>query len=132
MAKAKDTPMSTNPAPTCRTRVGPTVDEWRTALAKVVALLDDTPPGERRTAEADVCLTSRSAYLDYFTWVVIRGSGDEGVERDIDTLFRQSLEVLTDRKLKGSVGERYDDFQHLQERARTGRSSQQLASSLSG
>jgi hypothetical protein len=132
MAKAKDNPTSPEPLSDCRRRLEPTVREWRDAITAATALPADAPPDGRKPVEADVCLTSRSSYLDYFTWVVIRGSGDEGVEREFDDLFHRSLAVLADPKLKGSVRERYDDFRSLRERVRAGHQTSRPAFSTLG
>lgn len=120
MAQAKDVPVSGDPSSDCRRRLEPTVREWRDAIAVATALPPAVPSDARKPVEAEVCLTSRNSYLDYFTWVVVHGSGDDAAEREFDDLFHRSLAVLADPKLKGSVRERYDDFRSLRERVRAG------------
>src|SRR5262245_16625644 len=75
----------------CARHLSPRLKVWRRALS---ALSELPPRGEsarREVAEGDVCLASRSAYFDFYTWVVIHGEGDAAVEGDLQEMFEQSL-----------------------------------------
>jgi len=101
--------------------------QMQDVMRKARSVLDSAPnpaklisPEERESWEADVCLATRSAYFDFYTWVAIHGDIDEDARQDIDELFENSLSMMKERmntekdaepgEFLESVQNRYEEF----------------------
>ena len=118
----------------CQRQIEAAVAELRAALAENEALTAPTPE-QRESSEANVCLASRSACFDFYTWLVLHRQVDEAAERDLDGLLRRALAVMEPGRFKKSVQARYVDFKRECQHVRSGSSSNfdpspELASSI--
>jgi len=104
-----------NPTPSdCQKQIKEVTEHLRYVLDHKISA------GEPESWEADICLATRSAYFDFYTWVVLNGMVDEPAERDLDELFRRSLALMEPGQFKDSVKNRYKEFKALCEHVRDG------------
>jgi hypothetical protein len=66
---------------------------------------------DRRSLDADICLASRSAYFDFYTWLILHSTVDPPAAKELDQLFCRALEWMQPGEFRDSVRSRYQDFQ---------------------
>src|SRR5262245_45246389 len=93
----------------------------RETLDNAASLTDQASVEQRESAEADLCLASRSAYFDLYTTIVLFGKIEPEAEREMDRLFQQSLKVMRSGSFRESVQSRYDEFREECRRVRESR-----------
>ncbi len=98
------------PLSDCQKQMEAVLAELRRALAGASGLTEEAPAEQRELIESDLCLASRSAYFDFYTWVVLHETIDEPAERELHTLFQQTLAAMRDGRYKESVQKRYEEF----------------------
>jgi hypothetical protein len=113
----------------CQRQIEAAVTELRRALERAAQCPGSTE-ADRETTEADLCLASRSAYFDFYTWLVLHDVVDEPAERDLDELFRRTLELMKSGRFRKSVQARFNDFRKECEHVRSGSSNFDLSSEL--
>jgi hypothetical protein len=116
------------PPKTCMEQIAPLLKEVRSALAAARALRNPTD-AERESVEADICLTSRSAYFDFYTWLVHHGEVDPVAEAELGGLFQEALGIMKHPGFRDSVDARHREFLQVCNRAKSGRFSSELVSS---
>lgn len=105
----------------CQTRIKPVAEKLRLLLRDAPERMRRaTSPDERQSLEADICLASRSAYFDFYTWVVLNGTIDEPAKGDLDGLFQAALGAMQPGQFMDSVNSRYKEFKDLCSRVETG------------
>ena len=109
-------------ASVCELKLSPRVSGFRDKLAAVRALSEDCSETERDLAECDLCLASRGAYFDFYTWVVIHSEIDEWAKRVLGELLKESVDVLRIKKYQASVKIRYHEFKNVCKRVENGES----------
>jgi hypothetical protein len=129
--KKSDRFMRKNLTP-CMKKLEAVVKEFRAALSAVQALPSAATVAERERAESNLCLASRSAYFDFYTWVVLHGKTDELAKDTISSLLTQSLAVMQLPTFKDSVAERYDDFRQVCDKVDGGESAASVSSVNAG
>jgi hypothetical protein len=105
------------------------VDNLRGILDSVPSSQARLTDVERESLEADICLASRSAYFDFYTWVVLNGKIDSPAERELDELFQRSLAVMQPGQFKDSVQLRFKEFKDKCAAVRDGITNSTAASS---
>lgn len=125
MAKKKVPATKSRKLSACQEQIQDAMAELRKALASVGNL---KPKADRESVEADLCLASRSAYFDFYTWLVIHGTVDVPAEQDLNELFQRSIELMAEGRFKKSVQSRYKDFKKECEHVRGGSQSFELSS----
>lgn len=105
----------------CQQGMRPAVDELRAAL-QVAEGWSDTEPSmaERDSVEADICLGTRSAYFDFYTWVVVNSAIDDFAEQELAELFDRAIKAMKEGKFKSSVEKRYKEFEKRCQQVRNG------------
>ncbi len=93
----------------CQKQIEPMMAELRDILASAEQQVNSTVEHKESQA-ADICLASRSAYFDFYTWVVLHGTIDAPAQKELDQLFQRSLAVIEPGRFKISVASRYKDF----------------------
>jgi hypothetical protein len=93
----------------CQVQIEEAVAELRTAIASA-EVLSDPAPDQRKEFETDICLASRSAYFDFYTWLVIHGEVDSAAEHELEGLFQRAMKVLHEGPYLDSVRDRHRDF----------------------
>ena len=94
----------------CQEQIESTMAELRKTLELAARMTDGPPDEQRESLEADICLASRSAYFDFYTWSVLHDEIDAPAEAELDQLFQNALAVMQPGKFKVSVQSRYDEF----------------------
>lgn len=102
----------------------------RVTLDSAESLTDDASEEQRASAEADLCLASRSAYFDLYTTIVLFGTVDPLAERELDDLFRRALNVMRPGAFRESVQNRHDEFREECQRVRESRVEPDPSSSI--
>jgi hypothetical protein len=103
---SSDRPMLTN----CQLQMKDVIDHLRKTLETAAGHKDEILKEQRESLDADICLASRSAYFDFYTWVVLHGEIDEPAARELDELFQVALALMQPGDFKNSVQARYDEF----------------------
>ncbi len=114
----------------CQKQIEPTMAELRNALRAGSRLTAQTPPEERDSVEQDICLASRSAYFDFYTWVVLNGEIDGPAEAELEESFKKALAVMQPGKFRDSVRDRHKEFNEQCARVQSGKPDLTPASSL--
>ncbi len=124
MSTLKNIKMSpTDPATLteCQKQIRAPIELLHDILDGIPNSLESVPVDQREFLEADLCLASRSAYFDFYTWVVLHGEIDTAAERELDSLFQQALAVLSRAgQYRDSVEQRYKEFKAKCRQVRTG------------
>jgi hypothetical protein len=94
----------------CQKQIENAMAELRQALEHAARLGDTVSSDVRESVEADICLTSRSADFDFYTWVVLHGEIDGPAEAELDALFLKALAVMGAGRFRDSVETRYKGF----------------------
>lgn len=94
----------------CQVQTKEVMDRLRKTLEVAATAHHVMTVEQRESVEADVCLASRSAYFDFYTWVVLHGEIDEAAARDLDELFLKALGLMQPGEFRNSVQTRYDEF----------------------
>lgn len=90
-----------------------TFNEFQASLDR---LTDDLSVDDRESVAADICLASRSAYLDFFTAVTINRKIDALTKETLDGLFLRALATMPDGIYKSSLTHRHEEFQDFCEK----------------
>ncbi len=107
----------------CQQRLERVLPKFRAALLAAERLTDAASADERESADAAVCLTSRSSFLGFYTWVTLHRRVDEAAELELDELFGRAVAVMTTPDLRESVSDRYEEFKDLCDRTPRGQTS---------
>ena len=105
--------LRTDDSSSCRQKLEPRIKEFADTLEVARNLAANCAADVRDNAECDLCLASRSAYFDFYTWVVIHGEIDPWAKRVLGDLLRQSIAILRLEKYRGSLQLRYQDFEEV-------------------
>ncbi len=87
-----------------------TLQKFREAIAVAAALSADAMPEDRVEPDADICLTSRSAFYELFTIGVTQQTLSKDDERDLDESFREALRLVHTQTFREPIVSRYKDF----------------------
>src|SRR5690242_13925177 len=108
MTQPDDNPMNetgAHPTIDCRTHMTPVMTELRKTVAEAAARVAPIASEVRRRQEADLCLATRSAYFDFYTWLVIHGTIEDDITTELDQLFRSALAWMEPGEFRESVEE---------------------------
>jgi hypothetical protein len=94
----------------CQAQIEPVLAHLRQTLDDSARLAETALEEQRESLEADICLATRSAYFDFYTWVVLNGVIDPPAERELNDLFLRSLALMHPGRFKDSVQSRYEEF----------------------
>ena len=114
----------------CQEQIESAMAELRKTLDDASRVTGETPADQREYLEADICLASRSAHFDFYTWVVLHGEIDVPAEAELDQLFQRALAMMRPGRFKDSVHSRYDEFKEECARVTAGVMESQPASSF--
>jgi hypothetical protein len=118
------------PLTNCQLKMADSVQELRATLQTIESIGPAKFEMERETHEADICLGSRSAYFDFYTWVVLHDEIDGPAQKELDELFRRSLQHLKIPEFRSAVKSRYKEFQNKCKSVLEGAMSSEFAASL--
>ena len=113
-ATNKMTPTESSSLTNCQIQIRESVELLSRTLEQPI------PADQRESLEADICLASRSAYFDFYTWIVLHGEIDKSAETELDQLFQRALALLQPGRFLDSVRERYKEFRTKCQHVRSG------------
>lgn len=102
----------------CEKSVFPAVKDFQKCVKRIGRLKETSSKEERESREADACLSSRSAYFDLYSWIIVHGTVDPHVERTLDQVFQDALKVMRSETYKPHVQRRYEECKEVCERTR--------------
>ena len=86
------------------------MQKFVSALETLRSLSVQASAEDRIQAEIDVCLLSRSAYFEFYSWTLMNGIVDDAAEQELDRLFLESIAACRGNQYIESLGNRYDEF----------------------
>ena len=104
----------------CQMHIGESVKRFRTALGRYREGLSDS---EMNDIDMEVCLTSRSAYFDFYSWMVMHEVVDDAAVQELTPLFERAVNEMGEGTFKDSVKERFEEFKSTCKKARDGKGS---------
>ena len=75
-----DSTQSSQELTPCQKQIKEAVADLRKTLERASCLPPTVSDQEREGADQDIALSSRSAYFDFYTWVILNDSIDESAE----------------------------------------------------
>ena len=120
---------STEKMNSCQLHIQESVERLKSALDRYPEVIEEGDDA-REEVDAEICLTSRSAYFDFYTWIVLNDRLEEEAVKTLANLFERALDVMKKGgKFRASVQERFDEFNSKCGRLRQGKGSW-IASSM--
>ncbi len=94
----------------CQADIEDVVAEFREAIDRADNLPANATEKERESSDMDIYISSCSADLAFYTWLVLNGVVDEPAAAELDSLFLRSLTVMKPSKFKDYIQHQYEEF----------------------
>lgn len=104
----------------CQMHIADSVNRFRDALAMYRDGLSEDRMNE---IDMEVCLTSRSAYFDFYSWMILHEDVDDAAVSELTPLFERALNEMGEGVFKNSVAERFEEFLSTCKKGREGKGS---------